>query len=113
MSGGEFEWIVWWEVRRQDTFLDASAAQNLAGGARADHDGLRRIGGGRRRGVDGVAAVHLQFGENKEMCGYVIENREEVAMKQSVWSRGVIYIGRVEKELLSLKNVVLCLHTSQ
>lgn len=64
MSGGEFEGIMRREVRRQDTFLDASAAQNLAGGARADHDGLRRRGGGGgRRVVDGVAAVHLQLGE--------------------------------------------------
>lgn len=64
MSGGEFEGIVWGEIRRKNTFINAAAAQDLAGGARADDDGLRlrrRRGRGGRVSVDGVAALHFSI----------------------------------------------------
>lgn len=106
MSSGELERIVWREIRRQNTFVDAAAAQNLAGGARADHDGLRRrrVGRGGRWGVDGVAALHLsvqrKWGEKRKKRGSNCEG-ERVRAE-------VIY--RRRRKNCFLWKSVLCLH---
>lgn len=37
VSSGELEGIMRWEIRGENAFFDAAAAQNLAGGAGAEH----------------------------------------------------------------------------
>jgi len=48
MSNGEFEGISGREIGSQDTLLDAPAAEDLAGSARADDHRRRRRGGSSR-----------------------------------------------------------------